>query len=447
MTYPRKSAAFVGTLFLLATLLVLTTVFPTNVEAQQQPKPVRIVVLDVPEGGTERLFSELQSIDNLDVRDFTWFMSQVKGRGFRADTILDKPSDLRWVMSGSDINFMLRVVLNEEENGYIAHFIEAESGTPRRSVPVDLSESGLSAAGAAFLKLETERITGAVSVGNKSDKAEGVALLDEEVEISADDPEVVRAQAAGAKKAVLDRLKRDWLWLRGGFRLIGKDVLVASSSKTYLYASGMMPGLELDVEAYPLSLSNPDMASAGMYLNYYHGFETIEIPLVNGDILTLPINHFGIEGGAIYRMDSPLEGKTSLTSKQVRLKLGARYTALAVGENEEIPSSSVVSIVLGARLVFPAGMPGLAIWVNADLVPVAFAGSQAQLYGQASHSYGFGTELGLLYEFYPGLGAAVGYGFQAIRTGYTGEGILDGFEDSLAFELVQGMRISLVYQY
>lgn len=447
MTYPRKRAEFVGVLFLLATMLVLTAVFSTDVAAQPQPKPVRIVVLEVPGGGSDRLFSEIQSIDNLDVRDITWFMNQVKGRGFRADTIFEKPSDLRWVMSGSDINFMLRVVLNEDETGYIAHFIEAESGQPRRSVPVDMSESGLSAAGAAFLKLETERITGVVSVANQSEKSESVVILDDEAEVPADEPEVVLAKAAKAKQAVRDRLQRDWLWLRGGFRLIGKDVLVASASETYSYASGMMPGFELDVEAYPLSLSNPEMASAGLYLNYYQGFETVQVLLENDDILSLPINHLGIEGGAIYRLDSPLDGENSLTSRQVRLKLGARYTASLVGENDVIPSTSVVSIVVGARLVFPVGMPGLAMWANADLVPIAFAGSQAQLYGQTSHSYGFGTELGFLYEFYPKLGAAVGYGFQMIRTGYTGAGLLDGFEDSLAFELVQGMRISLVYQY
>ncbi len=445
--YPRKSTAFFGVIVRLATLLVLTAVFSTNVAAQSQPASVRIVVLEVPVGGTERLINALQSIENLDVRDTTWFMNQVKGRGFRADTILEKPADLRWVMSGSDIHCMLRVVLDEDETAYIAHFIEAETGQPRRSIPVDMSEAGLSAAGAAFLKLEAERVTGTGNVVARSDATESVALLDEDVEVDADDPEVVRANAAKAKQAIRDRLQRDWLWLRGGFRLMGKDVLVASASETYSYASSLMPGFELDVEAYPLSLSNPEMAAAGLYVNYYQGIDGIQLELDNGDILTLPINHIGIEGGAIYRIDSALEGTSSLTSKQIRLKVGARYSASLVGENEFIPATSVVSIVVGARLVFPVGMPGLAIWVNADLVPIAFAGSQAQLYGQASHSYGFGTELGFLYEFYPALGAAVGYGFQTIRTGYTGAGIQDGFEDSLGFELVQGMRISLVYQY
>ncbi len=460
MTYCRKSMGFSRGIFLVAMVLVsalvTSSIWTSDAAAQPAPQPVRVVVLDVPEGGTERLLTELQSVEGLDVRDSDWFMGQVKGRGFRAETIMERAGDLRWVMSGSSIDFLLHVVLNEEETGYIAHFIEAQSGQPQKSVQVDKSESGLSGAGASFLRLETERLTGIVkAVGAEPRAEESVSLLEDEVEAS-DDPEVVRARAASEKQAIADRLKRDWLWLRGGFRLTGKDTLVASRpidkdtfdpKGTYAYPSNMMAGMELDIEAYPFSLSNPEMASAGIYANYYHGFDSAQIPLEDGDILSLPIHHFGIEGGAIYRMDSPLGTASSLINQQVRFKLGVRYTASAVGENEYVPSLSMVSLVLGTRLSFPVGMSGLAVWANADLVPLAFVGNQQLLFGQSSHSYGFGTELGFLYEFMPKLGASVGYGFQMIRSGYQGEGELDGFVDALAFELVQGLRIALTYQY
>ncbi|MBA2662777.1 MAG: hypothetical protein H0U74_10810 [Bradymonadaceae bacterium] len=435
---------------------VIVTIFLTIVlasssaSAEEKARKVRVAVIEVPVGGTDLLLAELRSVAMLDVRDPTWFMNQVKGRGFRPENVMERSADLRWVMSGGSVDFVVHLVLTSDGNAYMAHFIEAETAQPRRTVQVDKSEAGLSVAGASFLRLEMERLVGAAPAGpvvaDGSATASTTARVEED-EPKPDDPEVVRQRAADAKQAISDRLQRDWLWARASFRMIGKDTLVAGNETTYSFVSGLFPGFELDIEAYPFALSNAEMVSAGMYVNYYHGFDRLSIA-TEEQIVELAFNHFGIEGGAIYRMDSPLGRSSALTNEQVRFKLGVRYEASAIAENDAgIPSTSVISVVTGARLLFPVMLDNLAVWANVDVVPFAFFGNGGDQFGKTSRSYGFGTQVGFLYELASGIGMTLGYSFQLNRTNFVGEGLVDGFDNALAFELIQGLRAGFVYQH
>ncbi|MFU8803292.1 MAG: hypothetical protein ACNA8W_05745 [Bradymonadaceae bacterium] len=410
---------------------------------------VRVALTEIPYGGDSLLVEELNKLDGVDLRESAWFYNQVQTRGFSIDGVEDRPNDLRWVMSGGSIDWVINIVLTDDMEAYEARFIAAETATPKHTLSLDLGEDGLTRAGAQLVRMEFEKIIGgapAAAPVARIDEPEGEAGP-----VEAADSEVLRQRAAAERAALGDAFSKEWLWIKAHGRLLRKDFFVAGQNAIFSYTSGGFPGFDLDIEAFPFALSNPDMAAAGIYLHYIQGFDSLKL-ITTGDDgsdeeAILSLGHISFEGGAIFRLDSPLDKSI----QQTRFKLGVRYEGFSVTENPLIPSTSLVSLVLGTRLVMPVFIDEFAVTANLDIMPMAFFGDSAELFGEDSFSYGFGTELGILYQMTSGLFVSAAYGFRLNRTDFTGTGKTDDgpseFSNSDAFDLFQGLKAGIVYRY
>lgn len=439
----------------------------------------RVTLTEIPGGGTARLIMELRDISGLDVRDADWFANQVRGRAFRIDGIAERSSDMMWVMRGGSIAVVIHLVEYDAEE-YRVQFITAESGTPEHQFPIDRSEEGLNRTGARMIRAELERFLGIggapvaqqapqpqesqpAEVQAETPQAEPgsgqqaqpqpqaetpraraeVAPVEEELDPA--DPEAMRRRAAAEEQALLDALSRNWLWVRGYGRMFRKDFMVAGESAIFSYKSASFPGFELDVEAFPFGRTNPEMVAAGFYVNYSHGFDGLNIVTEDETGVseqTVSLQSMVLEGGAIYRLDSPLDN----SNRQLRFKLGARYDSFSATENPILPSTSVISLVVGTRLVLPVIVEEFAVTAGVDVAPVSVFRNGAEVFGTDSFSYGFGTELGFVYEFMDNLFMSGSYGFRITRSDFTGQGESE-FAESDAFDMNQGLKVGVVYQY
>lgn len=446
------------------------------VSAQDRDEePTRVSVTEIAGGGTARLVMELRDIGELDVRDADWFANQVRGRAFRIEGITERSSDMMWVMRGGSMAVVIHLVEYDEQE-YRVQFITSEAGTPKHQFAVDRSEEGLNRTGARMIRAELERFLGIGGAPARaqapvetsapadaedqqetqprateraparpaSEPAGEVARIDEEP-LDSSDPEVMRRRAAAEEQALLESLSRNWLWVRGYGRMFRKDFMVAGESAIFSYKSASFPGFELDVEAFPFGRTNPEMVAAGVYVNYSHGFDGLNILTEDANGVSeqsVSLQSMVIEGGAIYRLDSPLDGN----NRQLRFKLGARYDGFSATENPILPSTSVISLVVGTRLVLPVMVDAFAVTAGVDVAPISVFRNGADVFGTDSFSYGFGTELGFVYEFVDNLFMSASYGFRITRSDFTGEGDSE-FSESDAFDMNQGLKVGVVYQY
>lgn len=435
----------------------------------------RVTLTEVPGGGTARLIMELRDIGGIDVRDADWFANQVRGRAFRIEGITDRSSDMMWVMRGGSIAVVIHLVEYDAQE-YRVQFITAESGTPEHQFPIDRGEEGLNRTGARMIRAELERFLGiggapvaqpapqqtqqpsepvaqpaetqpgerAQTPPTESAPAQAeVAPIEDDLDPS--DPEAMRRRAAAEEQALLDVLSRNWLWVRGYGRMFRKDFMVAGESAIFSYKSASFPGFELDVEAFPFGRTNPEMVAAGIYVNYSHGFDGLNIVTEDETGVSeqaVSLQSMVIEGGAIYRLDSPLDN----SNRQLRFKLGARYDGFSATENPILPSTSVISLVVGTRLVLPVIVEEFAVTAGVDVAPVSVFSKGGEVFGTDSFSYGFGTELGFVYEFLDNLFMSASYGFRITRSDFTGQGESE-FAESDAFDMNQGLKVGVVYQY
>lgn len=444
-------------LWLLAITMVVALAWSAPAVADEEAEQLRVALTEVPGGGENVVARQLGEISGVDVMYPDEFVDEVESRAFDPETILDDPSDLEWVMDGGDIG----IVIDFEEAGeteYRVRFITAEDARPEHDFLTDRGADGsMSRGGAALVRLELQDfvdrqpdvVTEALGDVEVADDEEA----DEEDDEPVADPDALREAAAEDEAERREIFARDWLWFAGHLRIFQKDFSAAAPQAVYTLNSGGFFGYELDVEAFPFSPMNPDLAPGGFYVNYNHGLYDLTIEDRSGEEVEeheVSINNLTLEGGALYRLDSPLDD----SNRQIRFKLGGRYETFSVTENPEIPSTSMTSLVLGTRLVLPVGAERFAIKASADATPVARFSQGAQLFGSESFSYGFGAELGMLVELMDGGFLSGGYTFRMMYSDFEGEGdeVFDEarslvFEDSEVFDLNHGLRLGFVVQY
>lgn len=423
---------------LLVACLVVLAWMP---RAQAQSDEARLVVLDVPGGGTERLTEALGTIEGVELYDQAWFIEQLQERGFKASGIMNRPKDLHWVMKGASIDYVI-FLKPEGEDTYAANVVEEKTGEPALTFSIDRTDKGLSEAGAELARREIADFLG------KAEPEAAIARVDEEVdEPEPVDPNEIRRQAAQRDKEILERLSKDWLWARAKFRMLRRDLSVADANRHVLaHESPMYPGLEAMVEAYPLGSVDPEYAPAGFYLSYTHGFDSVAVTNAEGEDQTISITHLEIEGGSIYRIDSPLGRQSSAINARVRIKAGVRYVADLPDDNPVLPETSNTQLVFGGMLNYPAIFDRFAVQGQLEFIPLAFWGGGQAEFGESSFTYGFAARLGALYAWTDHFGLEFGYGFRVLRTTFEGSGASE-FEDAQAFELVQGLDVGVLYQY
>jgi hypothetical protein len=404
---------------------------------------VHVVTLTaIPGGGEEQVIAALQEIEELDVRDSAWFYQQVRGRAFSPQGVGDRASDVMWVMRGSNIDIVIHF-REESDDELLVRFLTAEEGLPAHEFHVDRGEEGPTRGGIRLIRGEMERYIG---VGQPEVIYQ--APIDEsEIPV---DPAVARERALAAEAARAERLQRDWLWARAHIRMFRKDFAVAGAAPSLSFTTGFFPGLEIDIEAFPFVLGNADMVEPGVYLTYNHGFDGLRLIDESHSPpqeTILRVNILSVEGGLIYRLDSPLD-ENQHRNRQLRFKLGGRYETYAIPENPVRPATSLVSLVVGTRLVLPIPLIGEEFGITAavDIIPVAGFVDGATVFGGASANFGFGSELGVVYEVVNKLFLSAGYSFRMMRSIFSGVGT-SGLEDASLFDLNQGLRAGVVYQY
>lgn len=422
-----------------------------------EPSETRIVVTEVADGSVGPVRSELSDVPGVDLRSYDWFVNQVESRAFRPDGILDNPSDLQWVMDGGNIDLVIAFDEASEQD-YRVRFIIADGAQTEREFMADRGHDGrIRRGGAMVIRYELEDFLqlrpGDARVATPSEQP-STSDDDEDDDLSSADAEALRQQAAADHEALRERLSRDWLWLRANGRVFRKEFAVATPDDVFTYESGGFFGFQLDVEMFPFGRDDPDREQAGFYLNYDHGFYGVTIIEESAGETTqynVGVNNLTIEGGALYRLDSPLEE----TNRQIRLKLGGRYENFLVSENPEIPGTSVLSLVVGTRLVLPIGVDEFAVTSEVDIAPLAFFGTNEEIFGADSFSYGFSADLGLQFQLTDSGFLSAGYGFRLVRSYFDGDGdLMDEenpdslvFSDSDTFDLNHGLRVGYVYQY
>ncbi len=433
--------------------LALSAIAATAV-ADDEKTPFRVVVIEAPGGGTEVVEAAIEDIPNLEVRSYDWFVEQVQARAFNINRVVDTPSDLVWVMDGSKIDLVIDIKEESAEDFQI-RFIVADGAQTEREFLADRGHDGaMRRGGAALVRFELED-----HLQVRPELLAPAPEVDEEPEedvrperaVDEADPEAMRRRAAQDREDLKERLSRDWIWLRAHGRWFQKDFSVAARDAVFTYRSGGFFGFELDAEIFPFGMNNPDMTEAGFYATYNHGFYGLVETNEEGEALQeMSVNNLTIEGGALYRLDSPLEE----SNRQLRFKIGARYDVFSITDNVSIPSTALVSFILGTRLVLPVFLDEFAVTASLDIAPGALFIEGAQFFGRESFTYGFGSELGILYEVFDNGFLSAGYSFRLLRTDFSGDGEPLGGEDnpvvfseSEAFDLNQGLRAGFVYQY
>lgn len=447
-----KLSSFVAAVVFGVVLVVSTTA------AADDEEPVRVVVVEVDEQSHRAINNVIADMDGFEVVAYSEFVDAVSDRAFTLDGITENPSDLQWVMDGSNLSLIIDLV-EEDDEDYRVKFITDEEAKVEHEFLADRGRDGsIRRGGAAVIRFELEEffdLRGVAAAPERDTETTGeTAEDDEEPEQAITDPDALREQAAREQEERREAFSDQWLWLRAHARLFQKNLSVAARQTVFTYDSGGYFGGEVDVEAFPLAPVNPDMYQMGFYATYNHGMYGLTIIEERGDEQTehdLSVNSLTVEGGALYRLDSPLED----SNRQLRIKLGARYDSFSVDENPRIPSTANVALIAGTRLVLPMMTDEFALTASVDVAPLAMFTTGEELFGEESLSFGFGSELGALFEMFDNGFLSAGYTFRMMRTNFEGEGEPLGdedddqlvFVDSEAFDLNHGVRAGFVYQF
>jgi hypothetical protein len=442
----RRSIFFAAFALFSLAIFALT---PRPAMAQAPGETLRITVLDVPGGGTDALIESIEQLRGIEVKEQAWFLEQIKGRGFAAKGIMTRSDDLKWLMKGAEIDYILYLASGDKgDAAYEARLVGREVGKVVHRFPVDRTPNGLSQAGANgvvqqlqdYLKSQQPRDLEAEK------RARLAAQKEAARQAQAHDPNEVKKKAASAKNAALAAFSKDWfiVTLRGiGLR---RDLQVAGANQAVMsYTSAFYPGFALGIETFPIGMSNPDYADIGFYADYVQGFDSITIPDADNNEVSVSIKHLELEGGILYQLGDPLELKTSDAAK-VDLTIGVRYSNFSADPNPALPSISHTSFVIGSRVTKEMFNGSFELRAGVNVTPIGIYGNGGALFGEESHTYGGGGNLGGMIAASDALGIIFGYEFRLQRTIYTGTGELE-FTDASSFELVQGLSAGILYEY
>lgn len=437
-----------GVLCLMIASLTPQTALAQSNGAQGEDGPTRITVLNVPGGGTDKLIDALSQLDNVELKQQGWFLEQIKSRGFQAKGIMKRSEDIKWLMDGANIDYILYLT-PEGDTGYTARVVGPQKGTEVHHFPVDRTPDGLSQAGAKMVQQEFGKylykqrhpVDPEAERRKREQEKARIARLEQE-----QDPNEVKKKAAAQKNAAQALYSKDWLLVSVRGAALRRDLHVAGANEAVLaYTSVFYPGLALSVEAFPMGMTNVQYASVGFYADYTQGFDSVPVVDNDGNEASVSISHLELEGGVMYELGDPIKLRTT-DQAHVALTIGVRHASYSVAENPALPSVSNTSLVLGARATRKAFSDAFKVRAGVEIEPIGVYGTGATLFGESSHTYGFGASLGGMFAATDSLGVTLDYEFQLQRTLFTGTGEAD-FEDANAFELVQGLTGGLFYRY
>lgn len=373
-----------------------------------------LVVLDVPGGGTEELMDELKKIDGVRVEGQKWFLQEVQNRGMVPRRILRRPKDLRWVMRGATIRYV--VFLEKAEGGFTANFV-GETGETEESIEVSgdpLSSEGIQ----TVVKLTRKKL-------GKEEKPVVAAVIED---IEPEPVEDVVRPPAVEKVAT-----SEWLDITIGAEMLKRDLVVGGKNGGVLtYTSQLYPGGQLRVDGYP----GGEDEAIGFFLRGLVGLGSVSSAGVSSGVL-----HIDAEAGPSYRVRNQVGLETSKRVIEARFYGGGRFTNYST-DAVVLPSTSLVALMLGGSVVIPALTDGFSVTGSVELTPFGLWLTGKEGFGTSSLTYGFGASLGGHYAFSSTMALAFDYSLRLDRTSFSGLGSL-GFEGAEALELLQGLFIGL----
>ncbi len=426
------------TLLAIITAVVCTFAFASNAAAQPKKEgEIRMVLLNVPGGGTDKVADKLLEIEGVQLRDQKWFVREIKKRGMTPKRIMSRPKDLVWIMQGGAVDFILYF---EKDAGDLSGTVVGSEGKPVGEFGIELSGKRVSDAGLAAIKSEMEALLGVASEAEEaetgseeSEEGTQVRTLDSEEAEEGEGPE-----EAEEPEEVDD--SEPWLHARLNGQLFKRDLVYAGATGAVLtYKSSFYPGFSVGLDAF----LGPNFA---VLLDYAMGFDSLTFEARdaegNPESVTESIGHMEIEGGALYRV-----GATSSKGTQVDVKFSARHERYTLGDERALPSLTRTSVVLGGSVARSFLVPQFLLRGHMEVSPAGLNHAGADLFGESSGlTYGFSAGVGGQFDLSDSLGASFGYRFRFTRASFSGEGTLD-FTDTTGFELVQGLHLGILYRY
>lgn len=397
--------------FLVLLVGLVLACLPFSASAQEGPG--FLVVLDVPGGGTEELMAGLKELEGVRVEGQKWFLEEVQARGMTPRRILRRPKDMRWVMRGAEITYV--IFLEKGDSGFAANFV-GESGESEEKV--ELEGEALDASG-------VEKIVALAREKLAKSKATDVAAVEDE---PLPEPEVKpRAPAPPITSS-------SWLDIGVGLRLLKRDLVIGGKNGGVLtYPSQLYPGAQILVEGYPGGASD----AIGFYLRGIVGLGSVATAGVSSGVL-----HIDAEGGPSYRVKTRIGAETSSKAIETTLRGGARFTSFST-DALVLPATSMVALTLGATTRVPALDDAFAVRGTVDFTPFGLWLEGRDKFGESSITYGFSASLGGIYAITSSIDLAFDYWMRLDRTTFSGVGTL-GFDGADGLELVQGLHAGVI---
>ena len=483
---PQRWRALACAAVWLASLSALMTLRPAQAVAQDR---ARIVVMDVPGGGTIQLRTALAPDERAEVMNERWLLKQAQRRGIRSKRLIRDSKKLGWVMDGAKVDLIVNLERSRDKKTYEVQLITREKAQAARTFTIDSHFGAIDKNGAEAVRAEVFGLLGwakksAPEVkpldadpdkkgpdgprsadglpGPDTRKADGdktastsakkkgttgarkVDLLGDPIDEDPDDPETIRKRAVARQRADEDAASgRRWLWLQGGGELLKRDLSVLSPTTGAVldYRSAFFPGYHLRAEVYPLASSPTAAGRFGIYGTFRQGFDSV-VTTDEFGAQTLSINHLQFELAPSVLLPVPGEGPGS---HRVRLRAGVRRSSFSVQANSTIPATALTQVIIAGLVSYPVIFKG--VWVHGavEISPVGFWGDGLDQFGQDASTWGAGASFGVSLEATKVLSVGLFYDMAMSRSKFTGVGLAQ-FENAGGFELMQSVQLGLVYQ-
>ncbi|MFB6351472.1 MAG: hypothetical protein ABEK29_06750, partial [Bradymonadaceae bacterium] len=127
---------------LVALLVSLSIPIVGSAQSEAPPEsPPRLVVLNVPGGGTDSLLSQLRAIDGVALQTQEWFVEQTKRQGLSPEGIMSDTKRLRMLLERAGIDYLL--FLKPADSLYTATLLVGPDATATIEMEVDRSDGTL----------------------------------------------------------------------------------------------------------------------------------------------------------------------------------------------------------------------------------------------------------------------------------------------------------------
>lgn len=238
--------------------------------------------------------------------------------------------------------------------------------------------------------------------------------------------------------------------LHGGLALLSRDFDYTAAADSPLfaeggiqYASAIVPGMALDVEAYPLArLTDGAGRGFGLGMRFEKVFLETEQTVTGPDgeqvVSTLETSHSHVLLRLLYRY--VLAGGTELSGH-----LGLGFLGFEIQENPEYDGVSYTYLTVGAGGHVPLGSPLIAVDLRASILPYVGVGDSVDELGAEASSFGWRAYGGIALVV-DDLSLQFGIEYTGIGTEITGEG-RGGRKGTEATDRYIGARLMAGYRF